>query len=113
MGETQEARLARTEGQDLPVVEGDDETAAAVERRGVGVSELYRKGDQHPDVLELAEALLDHDEGFRLWRIRHVQMVERQIGDKHGTGGSSGVRYLQSTLGKRFFPELWEVRSEL
>jgi tryptophan 2,3-dioxygenase len=84
-----------------------------LERRGVSVKELYRKGDQHPDVLELAEALLDHDEGFRLWRIRHVQMVERQIGDKSGTGGSTGVRYLQSTLSKRFFPELWQVRSEL
>lgn len=86
---------------------------ALLERRSVSVNELYRKGDQHPDVLELAEALLDHDEGFRLWRIRHVQMVERQIGDKSGTGGSTGVRYLQSTLGKRFFPELWEVRSQL
>jgi tryptophan 2,3-dioxygenase len=48
-----------------------------------------------------------------MWRLRHVQMVERQIGDKPGTGGSTGVRYLQSTLGKRFFPELWEVRSQL
>lgn len=84
-----------------------------LERRGVTVSELYRSGNRHPDVLELAEALLDHDEGFRIWRLRHVQMVERQIGDKSGTGGSTGVRYLQSTLGKRFFPELWEVRSEL
>src|SRR5207248_5326913 len=74
---------------------------ALLERRSVSVNELYRKGDQHPDVLELAEALLDHDEGFRLWRIRHVQMVERQIGDKSGTGGSTGVRYLQSTLAKR------------
>ncbi len=41
------------------------------------------------------------------------EMVERQIGDKPGTGGSTGVRYLQSTLSKRFFPELWEVRSQL
>jgi tryptophan 2,3-dioxygenase len=90
-----------------------DAFGALLERRRVSISELYRKGDQHPDVLELAEALLDHDEGFRLWRIRHVQMVERQIGDKSGTGGSTGVRYLQSTLAKRFFPELWEVRSEL
>jgi tryptophan 2,3-dioxygenase len=84
-----------------------------LERRGVTVGDLYRGGDRHPELLELAEALLDHDEGFRLWRLRHVQMVERQIGDKPGTGGSTGVRYLQSTLGKRFFPELWEVRSQL
>ncbi len=50
---------------------------------------------------------------FRLWRLRHVVMVEHQISDKPGTGGSTGVRYLQSTFGKRFFPELWEVRSQL
>ena len=84
-----------------------------LDRRGVTITNLYRHGDRDPDLLELAEALLDHDEGFRLWRLRHVQMVERQIGDKPGTGGSTGVRYLQSTLGKRFFPELWEVRSQL
>jgi tryptophan 2,3-dioxygenase len=84
-----------------------------INRRGVTVSDLYRQGARHADLLELAEALLDHDEGFRLWRLRHVEMVERQIGDKPGTGGSTGVRYLQSTLGKRFFPELWSVRSQL
>jgi tryptophan 2,3-dioxygenase len=90
-----------------------DVFTALLERRGVTVNDLYRQNDQHADLLELAEALLDHDEGFRLWRLRHVEMVERQIGDKPGTGGSTGVRYLQSTLSKRFFPELWEVRSQL
>src|SRR2546430_14144666 len=74
--------------------------------------DLAKAEDQRP-VAKLAESLLDHDEDFRLWRLRHVEMVERQIGDKPGTGGSTGVRYLQSTLGKRFFPELWEVRSQL
>jgi tryptophan 2,3-dioxygenase len=86
---------------------------ALLGRRGLSVSQLYRDGERNADVLELAEALLDHDEGFRFWRLRHVEMVERQIGDKAGTGGSTGVKYLQSTLGKRFFPELWEVRSQL
>ena len=90
-----------------------DVFSALLKRRGVTVSDLYRQGGRDPELLELAEALLDHDEGFRLWRLRHVQMVERQIGDKPGTGGSTGVRYLQSTLGKRFFPELWDVRSQL
>jgi len=90
-----------------------DVFSALLDRHGVTVSDLYRDGDRHADLLELAEALLDHDEGFRLWRLRHVEMVERQIGDKPGTGGSTGVRYLQSTLNKRFFPELWEVRSQL
>lgn len=90
-----------------------DAFTALLARRGLTVSDLYRDGSQHTDVLDLAEALLDHDEGFRIWRIRHVEMVERQIGDKPGTGGSTGVKYLQSTLGKRFFPELWQVRSQL
>ena len=90
-----------------------DAFTALIDRRGVTVGDLYRQGDRHADLLELAEALLDHDEGFRLWRLRHIEMVERQIGDKPGTGGSTGVRYLQSTLSKRFFPELWEVRSQL
>src|SRR5487761_180205 len=70
-----------------------DVFTALMNRRGVTVSDLYRQGDWHADLLELAEALLDHDEGFRLWRLRHVEMVERQIGDKQGTGGSTGVRY--------------------
>src|ERR1700737_4427501 len=86
---------------------------ALIERRGVTVTDLYRQGVRHADLLELAEALLDHEEGFRLWRLRHIEMVERQVGDTPGTGGSTGVRYLQSTLNKRFFPELWEVRSQL
>src|SRR5438093_1754051 len=85
---------------------------ALLRRRGVTVKDVYSQRDRHADLLDLSEGLLDHDEGFRLWRLRHVEMVERQIGDKPGTGGSTGVRYLQSTLGKRFFPELWQVRSE-
>lgn len=84
-----------------------------LDRRGLTVARLYHDGRQHAELLELAEALLDHDEGFRLWRLRHIEMVERQIGDKPGTGGSTGVRYLKSTLDKRFFPELWSVRSQL
>jgi tryptophan 2,3-dioxygenase len=74
---------------------------------------LYRQHDRYADLVDLSEALLDHDEGFAIWRSRHVHMVERQIGSKRGTGGSTGVSYLHSTLDKRFFPELWEVRSQL
>jgi tryptophan 2,3-dioxygenase len=65
------------------------------------------------DVLRVAEALLDHDEGFALWRAKHVQMVERLIGQKPGTGGSPGAPYLRSRLPARFFPQLWELRSRL
>jgi tryptophan 2,3-dioxygenase len=57
--------------------------------------------------------LPDHDEAFAHWSARHVLMVDRQIGAKTGTGGSSGAEYLRTTLGKRFYPELWEVRSQL
>jgi tryptophan 2,3-dioxygenase len=65
------------------------------------------------ELLELIEALLEHDEGMARWRARHALMVERIIGYKPGTGGSEGVGYLQSTIGKRFFPQLWQIRSAL
>lgn len=65
------------------------------------------------DVQSLCEYLIKFDEQISLWRFRHVQMVERMIGMKKGTGGSLGVSYLQSTLKKRFFPELWEARTEM
>jgi tryptophan 2,3-dioxygenase len=75
--------------------------------------EILRSRQARPELFALAEALLDHDESFALWRSRHVLMVERQIGGKTGTGGSTGAQYLRGTLDKRFFPALWEVRSEL
>ena len=61
----------------------------------------------------LCEFLIALDEKIMLWRFRHVQMVERMIGMKHGTGGSLGVPYLESTLKKKFFPELWEARTQM
>lgn len=87
---------------------------ALVERRGSpSLLEIFRDREHHSDLFDLCEALLDHDEAFAHWRARHVLMVERQIGSKPGTGGSSGAQYLRSTLDKRFYPELWEVRSQL
>jgi tryptophan 2,3-dioxygenase len=68
---------------------------------------------EHASAFAVSEGLLDHDEAVAIWRQNHILMVERQIGAKRGTGGSSGVGYLRSTLGKRFFPELWELRSDL
>jgi tryptophan 2,3-dioxygenase len=65
------------------------------------------------DAFYLSESLLTYDELFALWRQRHVLMVERQIGSKTGTGGSTGASYLRTTLSKRFFPELWDLRSFL
>jgi tryptophan 2,3-dioxygenase len=68
---------------------------------------------RHGEVWELAERLLDHDENALLWRSRHVTMVERQIGTKSGTGGSSGAPYLRTRLDLRYYPVLWELRSRL
>jgi tryptophan 2,3-dioxygenase len=67
----------------------------------------------HAVVWALAEALLQHDELAASWRARHVVMVERMIGGKSGTGGSSGAPYLRSRLGLKYYPLLWELRSEL
>jgi tryptophan 2,3-dioxygenase len=61
----------------------------------------------------VSEGLVDHDEALARWRSRHVLMVEREIGAKRGTGGSSGVGYLRTTLDTRCFPELWNLRSHL
>ena len=91
-----------------------DAYQAVLDRRRLdGPLAVYKTQDQHHDLFELSEALLDHDERFSLWRSRHIHMVERQIGNKPGTGGSTGVAYLRSTLDRRFFPALWEVRSQL
>jgi tryptophan 2,3-dioxygenase len=62
---------------------------------------------------QVAERLVDLDEGFQEWRYRHVKMVERTIGSKPGTGGSPGVSYLRTTLSSPVFPDLWAIRSEL
>jgi len=62
---------------------------------------------------ELCERLVDLDEGIQEWRYRHVKMVERTIGTKPGTGGSTGVEYLRTTLGRPLFPDLWEIRTRL
>jgi len=68
---------------------------------------------QFGEIWELAERLLDHDANAALWRSRHVIMVERQIGTKSGTGGSSGAPYLRGRLGLHYYPLLWELRSQL
>ena len=69
--------------------------------------------DRYFDVWELAEALIEHDELAITWRARHVLMVERVIGTKAGTGGSSGGAYLRSRLPLRYYPLLWDLRSHL
>jgi tryptophan 2,3-dioxygenase/ribonuclease HI len=80
------------------------------------LADLYRDhlGDPRRALLyEVAERLLDHDELIARWRHHHTLMAAREIGSRHGTGGSRGVEYLRGTQGKRFYPELWEVRAAL
>jgi tryptophan 2,3-dioxygenase len=72
--------------------------------------DVYRRD---PKNAELCERLVDLDEGLQEWRYRHVKMVERTIGTRPGTGGSSGAAYLATTVGQPLFPDLWEIRSQL
>ncbi|MBM3780055.1 MAG: tryptophan 2,3-dioxygenase [Acidobacteria bacterium] len=76
-------------------------------------AELVRMYRNDPGMSALAERLVDLDEGLQEWRYRHVKMVQRTIGMKPGTGGSSGAGYLQSTLMTPLFPDLWAIRSQL
>ena len=77
------------------------------------IKKVYFNTETHKDLYYLFEKLIEIDENFQLWRFRHVKMVERTIGLKMGTGGSAGAKYLKTTLPKCFFPELWDVRSEI
>jgi tryptophan 2,3-dioxygenase len=74
---------------------------------------VARDRPHHDDLWELAEGLLTYDELAGLWRARHVQMVERQIGTKSGTGGSTGAPYLHRRVPMRYYPLLWELRDSL
>ncbi len=91
-----------------------------LERRGFDVSkparavlEILTHFESRYEEFQLAEALMEHDEYFSLWRSHHIKMVERMVGAKRGTGGSEGIGYLKTTVDKKFFPELWEARTYL
>jgi tryptophan 2,3-dioxygenase len=75
--------------------------------------EVYRDTGRYWDLYELAEKLVDLEDWFQQWRFRHVTTVKRIIGFKPGTGGTAGVAYLRKVLDTCFFPELWDVRTEL
>jgi len=75
--------------------------------------DVYRDPEQHWDLYELGEELMDVEDAFRQWRFRHVTTVERIIGYKTGTGGTAGVSYLRHVLDVQLFPELWRVRTDL
>jgi tryptophan 2,3-dioxygenase len=104
-----DAFRALLEANGLPMPSGEDN----VEVRRSSLLKMMRDKDAYPELFYTAESLLTHDEQFALWRHHHLLMVERQIGSKTGTGGTAGVSYLRTTLEKRFYPELWELRSYL
>lgn len=108
--------LLRRQGFDIPPDanererEGDAAATQAVEK---ALQPIYEDPKGHAALYALCESLMDVDEGLQLWREHHVRVVERIIGHKRGTGGSSGVEYLRSTTGKRVFPALWGVRTRI
>ena len=109
-------RLLHTSGLTLPadIIERDYSVPySAREEVEAAWAEVYRDPQAHWDLYELAEKLVDVEHQFQLWRFSHMKTVERIIGHKRGTGGSSGVSYLVRALDLRFFPELWTVRTRL
>jgi tryptophan 2,3-dioxygenase len=113
-----------------------DEVLALLSRRGYGIPEdylardfsqpyraskqvagawlaVYHNAEEDWDLYELAERLIDMDHKFQLWRFHHLKTVERIIGYKRGTGGTSGVAYLAKALELKFFPELWQIRTSM
>ena len=113
-----------------------DEVLRLISRRGYGVPEdhisrdfsqpyhaskqvtgswlgIYHNAAKDWDLYELAEAMIELDHQFQLWRFHHLKVVERIIGSKRGTGGTSGVSYLAKALELKFFPELWQVRTSM
>jgi tryptophan 2,3-dioxygenase len=113
-----------------------DDVLALLSRRGYGIPEsylardfsepyraskqvagawlgVYHNAQKDFDLYELAERLIDVDHQFQLWRAHHLKTVERIIGYKPGTGGTSGVAYLAKALELKFFPELWQIRTSM
>jgi tryptophan 2,3-dioxygenase len=106
-------RYLGREGYAIPRVLLDRDVTAKIETSAElqdTLIDLYRKDPKHA---EMCERLVDLDEGIQEWRYRHVKMVQRTIGAKMGTGGSSGAEYLAKTLMAPVFPDLWEIRSRL
>ncbi|MCA1823700.1 MAG: tryptophan 2,3-dioxygenase [Mycobacteriales bacterium] len=119
IGEDERARLKRRLAE--PTLWGA--FCALLEARGLPMGDelarreslltVARNRTPYGDLWDVSEALVTHDEMAVQWRMRHVDMAERQIGTKSGTAGSSGGPYLRSRLAMRYYPELWELRTYL
>ena len=97
----------------LPEMNANATDRERFDSRAKAVQALYQDERNHRDWIDVCERLTEFDELVVSWRLRHIQMVERTIGVRMGTGGSTGSSYLKLTLEKKFFPELWEARSLL
>jgi tryptophan 2,3-dioxygenase len=109
-------RVLQRRGLKAPLPAPDDDATSQKKSYGErtqAVLEVLTHFEERYQEFQLAEALLEHDEYFALWRSHHIKMVERMVGAKRGTGGSEGIGYLKTTLDKKFFPELWEARTYL
>ncbi len=109
-------RAAARAGLDLPLdaLERDwSQSYEPSETVEVAWAEVYRDTESWWELYQLAEKLVDIDDALASWRHKHVLTVSRIIGGKRGTGGTAGVSYLESTLSKRAFPELWSLRTML
>ncbi|RAL25534.1 tryptophan 2,3-dioxygenase [Lujinxingia litoralis] len=107
-------RLLEREGFEVVVPEeGEVLEGERLEKNLAALLPLYRHPEKRFHLYTLAESLVEHDQNILLWRFHHVRVVERLLGTKPGTGGSSGVAYLSSTLEKRAYPQLWQVRGLL
>jgi aminocarboxymuconate-semialdehyde decarboxylase len=97
----------------LPPYSPQMDERARFDARAAAVRDLYEDEQHFRDWIDVCERLTEFDELVVSWRLRHIQMVERTIGARFGTGGSEGASYLRTTLDKKFFPELWEARTML
>ncbi len=103
----------KTRGYDIPEEVLRRDVTAATEPSEAVQAALIRVYRDDPVMVMLCEKFVDLDEGLQEWRYRHVKMVERTIGAKPGTGGTTGAAYLLSSLNKPVFPDLWAIRTEL
>jgi len=97
----------------LPPYRSDATEAERFDDRAGAIRDLYQDEANYRDWIDVCERLTEFDELVVGWRLRHIQMIERTIGMKMGTGGSAGASYLRLTLDKKFFPELWQARTML
>ena len=104
-------RYLAGQGYDVPAAVRDRDVTAPLEASDAVQQVLKQVYDDDTDATAVCELLVDLDEGMQEWRYHHIKMVQRTIGGRRGTGGSTGASYLQTTLGTPTFPDLWDMRS--